>query len=1522
MFQLPGGNRLWNFIGGSVPNQPAVPAYPPGTVPNFPRPSRPAYAVDQVLQQVWPNPWYGPNDLDPVVGMEPEQRALYLALYKKEPRLNAAIEGKVASVATLDVTVRGADEDNPRDAEAASFIDAAVKTSRQSWKTLIASILRAGFIFGWSAGEITLQPIERGKFRGRWGLKHVRGLNTEPFIRLQLDTYRNIVGVVNLIRGIQDYSPDKFVFYTHKPLFANPFGQSDVQPAERAARLFREVYQVWYIALKRYGLPYMHGQVSNPNYRQMLEQALEDLQGSGFAVTGPEDKINVINLAAAAAASGFEAAIDKFSEDIFYAVRGAATPSQATSNKGGDVRHNTEMSKDTGSDPIEQLIAEEVCLALNLWLVPALMKPNYGPDVGYPIVTLSGVDYDGMKSRLDVLKAVEDSGRKVSSKDWYKTANAKPADPNDPLDAKVLAQPAPGMPGSPPGGPPTGPGSPPPDAGPKPAALPPKPPAPAAGPKPPVPAPKPSSTNPNSGAMGPAPGDGSNKSAPAAAELPANSGVSASNNPAGTVPPELVVAMLEAAAEGDHQAVDKLAELGSDPEGLSEFLADREAGTQGMMTARAFAAMSRNFSAFAGTWLEADHPRAKDGRFGEGEHDPDDADPDDTPLDDSDWHDSESLKSAADTKAASIIDRLKSIPATILATVRAKVAAAYEKLTARYGKTYARLAVAAGVAGLPVPLPGASVMMAAPVLAIAELHKQLGELVGTVDDPGALREAARWFVGLVSGRPQTFSAHPLTFGWFADPTPRSKSRATNSDTGQHLYGEQARRALAWQGREDRGEPHPKSPKQLLIDQKAAAEPKREAARQAYKKALGDPGSLRPEELSALRDHLHTLTRDEIRGNLRTMLYQTGGKLKADLVDALLDHVRTRGEESRAIDANPPAYAPHEPHVPTRPVLPDKVRRARELVSAIKNGERSPDRLRELAGHVPRLTQDEMRGVAAALGSGAGLPHVGYGGPSNTRQKFKDALLAHAERLAGKAAAPAETGQKPPGPAPVPEPSPPGRPDLGDFGEPTPGAKPVIMPTRPAPGPDAHDRAQYEAAEDRRERMEQWERDKPNSQAAQDAAEAARLAVEREKDRHAPEQQPAGEVPGSEGREEYERGLKRPEPEVTPAAAETDAEKEARQSREQFRKRLDITLDQAADKMGRPIPPELRQRLHEKYGQLHVPGRSTDDLIAAAKRDLIDAGYAREPNGIVPEAVPAAPKRETPAAPPSKPAHRSDAKAAEHPTPPAPPGAHGPRWQATGEQRKQAHLREQATIDASLAKAPEVRDMPEQQLRAEAERLGLKQLPGETTGQLRAKVAEARAGGPQMPFGAFSTDAEGHEHRGKGPGGGQFAPKGEGGSGGGGVSGAKSEPPSAPRQLARMPETEDEAKALALAARQEIVGSDPDAKADVGQCIDAALALASLSPDIEIYRGLYAGDEDNTHYIVKAGDYFIDVTGDQFEGGEPVVVFTEDEMYGRASNYSRMRPATDLDRRRDEVSASGILDTLSDLPHSGRMIGTD
>lgn len=836
MFQLPGSGMLWRSLTGGGTALPRTLPTMSGTIPpnvgevaTYPTPQRPRMAVDEVLQQVWPQPWYGSGDLDPITGDAPENRAMYLALYKKEPRLNAAIEGKIASIATMKFRWKASDENNLQDVEAAQFMEDTIRLSNHGGtRGLIANIMRAGQVYGWSAGEIKLREIEQGRWKGRWGLEHVRNLNTEPFIKLQLDVYRNITGIVNLIRGIQDYDPKKFVFYVNKPIFGNPFGQSDVQPAQRATMLFREVYQVWYIALKRYGLPYMHGKVGNPNYRKALENAMDDLQGSGWAVTSKEDEIVVLNLAAAAAANGFEAMIDKVSEDTFFAVRGASTPSQVSSNKGSDVRGSSKDSKDTGQDPIEMLAAEEVCISINRYLAPAIMGHNYPPTVGIPHLQIGDADEEDAKTRLDIIDIIENKlGRPCSSEEIYEIGNVNPADPKNPDDAKriqsIQQQQQPAAPGMPPGaGPAPGGG-----AGDEPGSSP-------GGSSPAVP--KPSQPG----------GAGTQMSQPVTGpDAVGNTQGMDGKGESEPVPPELIAAMLQAQIEGHPAAADAIADLGSDPEALQEFLADRDAGTQGMTSARMF-------SAFAAT-------RSSGG-----------------------WETSKELVKA-------VKKALK---------------------TVKTGPDYQRL--------FWNPQTKTAWWVSADGDEDDDVNK-IKAALAAIDGVDEVRAEAEYWPKDKPGEPCNFECifdlndatkenngrfSARCFGWYADPSPRSPSRATNSDTGQHRYGEAARRALAWQGREDKGEEHPKTTKDLLVAKKAEAEPVRAAARQAYAQAIANPGQVRPEDLKSLADHLHTLTRDEVRSHLAQVQRKSQGRLKQDLVDALLNHVRDTAIEHHEAKLDP------------------------------------------------------------------------------------------------------------------------------------------------------------------------------------------------------------------------------------------------------------------------------------------------------------------------------------------------------------------------------------------------------------------------------------------------------------------------------------------------------------------------------------------------------------------------------------------------------------------------------------------
>jgi len=99
-------------------------------------------------------------------------------------------------------------------------------------------------------------------------------------------------------------------------------------------------------------------------------------------------------------------------------------------------------------------------------------------------------------------------------------------------------------------------------------------------------------------------------------------------------------------------------------------------------------------------------------------------------------HTPSKLLTAATSAASNIIKRLASVPGAALRTAKRVISAQYNKMEARYGKTYARLAVAAVVVGLPIPIPGSSMILMAGVRGLAELHMALDKrLASTTPSP-------------------------------------------------------------------------------------------------------------------------------------------------------------------------------------------------------------------------------------------------------------------------------------------------------------------------------------------------------------------------------------------------------------------------------------------------------------------------------------------------------------------------------------------------------------------------------------------------------------------------------------------------------------------------------------------------------------------------------------------------------------------------------------------------------------------
>ncbi len=392
-----------------------------------------ALADDQIWSDTWPMPYVGPLSIDnqgcgqPIE--TPEMRRQYRELYRKEPSVRAAIKGKNEAVAVLDISVLPQDKHNDLDCQAAEFVKWTVENTLLGWDGLITQIVTPALIDGFSVLEKTLIPIapERSReWAGKWGLLHCRGLDTH-WLRLQLDQYRNVLSVVNMVRGLQYYNVDKCILFSYSSLWNNPFGQSDLRACIRSCGLIQDAYQLWYLALKLFGMPYLVGKVSIPAQREMMEQALADLRAGGYCVTGVEDEVELLNLTSGTSFGAFEANINKMREDNFMAIRGAYLP--FLEGQGGpDARGNTEVSK-VASDGNSDLLAKAVARVLTHQLVPWLVRDNFPKGTGYPTVVLGGTNLEETSKQLDIaLTLAKEFGQDISKDQLYERAGWSPPD--------------------------------------------------------------------------------------------------------------------------------------------------------------------------------------------------------------------------------------------------------------------------------------------------------------------------------------------------------------------------------------------------------------------------------------------------------------------------------------------------------------------------------------------------------------------------------------------------------------------------------------------------------------------------------------------------------------------------------------------------------------------------------------------------------------------------------------------------------------------------------------------------------------------------------------------------------------------------------------------------------------------------------------------------------------------------------------------------------------------------------------
>lgn len=442
--QWPGSAARGDFLGNAraVPSDPAL-GRPDTSDPYSTGQFLPALAPvptvpdeDQIRTDAYVAPYTGPLDLDDYGRETDEMRRAYDDLHRKEPAVRSAIDGKAASVAALDLIVKPRDKTKPNDVAAAAFVKEQLEQSEHGPDGLILNMLRAAFIRGWAVLEKTFRAVP-GPTGPRWGLLHCKSRDT-AHLRLRLDGYRNVLGVVNTVRGVRTHDPRKVILFTHADLYSNPYGQSDLRAAYRSANLINDAYQLWHIAVKVFGGPFLKGKVSDQARRKQMEAALRAARAAGTIVTPDDDDVEILNMASATSFDAFEKKVRIHREEIYLAVRHAYMPFMQSSSGGADQRGDTGVNKSAGSDPLEFLIAKAVGRVLSHQLAPDLVAPNFPAGTGVPIVQLGGTSWGETKAQLDVAATLWDKWQiPVSAEYLYDVTQMPP--PKGPGDVPPAA---------------------------------------------------------------------------------------------------------------------------------------------------------------------------------------------------------------------------------------------------------------------------------------------------------------------------------------------------------------------------------------------------------------------------------------------------------------------------------------------------------------------------------------------------------------------------------------------------------------------------------------------------------------------------------------------------------------------------------------------------------------------------------------------------------------------------------------------------------------------------------------------------------------------------------------------------------------------------------------------------------------------------------------------------------------------------------------------------------------------------
>lgn len=280
--------------------------------------------------------------------------------------------------------------DSPEDVRVARFVEFCLHDMKGSVPEMLFKVLDA-VAKGFSICEINYKVIGGGPFDGMIGLASVKSKDPAEF-GFDLDQFLNVRGLTHQgLSGQSRLPAEKFIVYTHMPVYELPHGQSDLRAAYKHWWSKEVILKFWNLYLERFGMPTAKGTYRRgvpKDQQDELLRVLDKIQQE-TALVVPEDVTVELLEAQRRGEAGYLTAIEFHNKQIAKAILGQTLSSDEGSRVGSLALARVHM--DVLRFYLERLKRDLEETVMREQLIRRLVAINFGTD-RCPLFTLGNLE--------------------------------------------------------------------------------------------------------------------------------------------------------------------------------------------------------------------------------------------------------------------------------------------------------------------------------------------------------------------------------------------------------------------------------------------------------------------------------------------------------------------------------------------------------------------------------------------------------------------------------------------------------------------------------------------------------------------------------------------------------------------------------------------------------------------------------------------------------------------------------------------------------------------------------------------------------------------------------------------------------------------------------------------------------------------------------------------------------------------------------------------------------------------------